>query len=93
VVFAQIAAEYAGRHWASGFAAVGIRADEANWESWPQNLIPRRFCAGTIEALSGVKLPIYYAIISDGAGYALEWCVVGLDRAWPYDPRCRLARP
>jgi hypothetical protein len=93
VVYARIAAEYPGRHWASGFAAVGIRAHEASWESWPQRLIPRRFCEGTIKALSGAKRPIYYAIIADGLSYELEWCVVGLDRAWPYDPRCRLARP
>lgn len=93
VVFNRIAAEYGVRHWASGFAAVGIRAHEASWESWPQHRIPRQFCAGTIKALSGAKRPIYYAIIADGPDYGLEWCVVGLDRTWPYDPRCRLARP
>jgi hypothetical protein len=92
VVFAQIGAEYRGRHWASGFAAVGIRAHEASWESWPQYM-PRRFCEGTIKSLSGAERPIYYAIIADGPGYELEWCVVGLDRGWPYDRRCRLARP
>jgi hypothetical protein len=93
VVYERIAAEYRSRHWASGFAAVGIRATEASWQSWPQHLIPRRFCQGTIQALSGAERPIYYAIIADGLSYELQWCVVGLDRAWPYDPRCRLARP
>jgi hypothetical protein len=92
-VFARIAAEYRGRHWASGFAAVAIGAHEADWVTWPQKRMPRRFCEGTIIALSRAELPIYYAIIADEPGYELAWCVVGLDHGWPYDQRCRLARP
>lgn len=92
-VFARIAAEYRGRHWASGFAAVAIRAREIHRKYWPYGDMPRRFCEGTLIAPSRDERPIYYAIIADGPGHEIEWCVVGLDRAWPYDPRCRLARP
>lgn len=105
-VFAQIRAEFGGRHW--GFGAVGIRGREVVREYWPQADMPRRFCEGAVKPLSGagrpgckyyspsyypVCYPIYYAIIANGPGYQLEWCVVGLDRAWPVDRRCLLARP
>lgn len=89
----RIAAEFGPRYWTSGLAADAIRAREASWESWPQDLIPRRFCAGTVRAPYDIERPIYYAIIADGASYWLEWCIVGLDRAWAYNPHCRLARP
>jgi hypothetical protein len=28
-----------------------------------------------------------------GASWGVEWCVVGLDRDWAYNPRCKMARP
>ena len=101
-VFAQIAAEYRGRHGVPDFTAVGIRARETPIrEYWPLTDMPRRFCEGIITPPSGAEhpsfhpsnYPIYYAIIANGPGYELEWCVVGLDRPWPMDQRCRLARP
>jgi hypothetical protein len=106
-VFAEIEAEFHGRHW--GFGAVRIDGSEVPRKKyWPQADMPRRFCEGTIKPLSGAKrpdchyvspsfypvcYPIYYAIIENGPSYQLEWCAVGLDRPWPVDPRCRLARP
>jgi hypothetical protein len=105
-VFARIGAEFSGRHWSVG--PVGIRGGEVTREYWPQADMPRRFCEGVVKPLSGaarpgckyhspsfypVCYPIYYAIIANGPSYELEWCAVGLDRAWPVDPRCRLARP
>ena len=27
------------------------------------------------------------------ASWGVEWCVVGLDRDWAYNPRCKMARP
>ena len=45
----------------------------------------------------GKRRQINYSIIEDGGllgvGYGVEWCVVGLDRNWAYNPRCRWARP
>jgi hypothetical protein len=107
-VFGQIAAEFLGRHSASGFGAVRIGGREVIRKYWPQADMPRRFCEGMVKPLSGAErldcryvspsyypvcYPIYYAIIANGPSYELEWCAVGLDRAWPVDPRCRLARP
>jgi hypothetical protein len=28
-----------------------------------------------------------------GAGQGVEWCVVGLDRNWAYNPKCKMALP
>jgi hypothetical protein len=107
-VFGQIAAEFLGRHSASGFGAVRVGGREVIRKYWPQADMPRRFCEGMVIPLSGaarldchyvspsyypVCYPIYYAIIANGPSYELKWCAVGLDRAWPVDPRCRLARP
>jgi hypothetical protein len=99
VVTARIDAEYRGRHWAGVIAPVFIlSARDTNPKYWPQADMPRRFCEAIITPPSGAgrpsyypkHYPIYYAIIADGQ---LEWCVVGLDRPWAYDQRCRLARP
>jgi hypothetical protein len=40
---------------------------------------------------------VHYSIIEDGAmigwHWGVEWCVVGIDRNWAYNPQCRMARP
>jgi hypothetical protein len=28
-----------------------------------------------------------------GMKWGVEWCVVGVDRNWAYNPQCRMARP
>jgi len=28
-----------------------------------------------------------------GTSYGVQWCVVGLDRNWAYNPQCKMARP
>jgi hypothetical protein len=28
-----------------------------------------------------------------GSTWGIEWCVVGLDRNWSYNPACKMARP
>jgi hypothetical protein len=103
-VLSQIAAEYRARHGASDLTAVGIfhaRTRKSTREYWPHSDMPRRFCEGTITPPSGAErlgfypseYPIYYAIIANPGSYEVEWCVVGLDHAWPIDRRCLLARP
>ena len=41
--------------------------------------------------------PVHFSIIEDGGfagfGQGVEWCVVGLDRNWAYNPACKAARP
>ncbi len=45
----------------------------------------------------GTRRPIYYGIGEDtgmiGMTWGVEWCVVGLDRNWAYNPNCKAARP
>ncbi len=61
------------------------------------NSIPRRFCSASAMLNDGHVHKVHYSIIEDGgfAGYGsgVEWCMVGLDRNWAYNPACRAARP
>ena len=45
----------------------------------------------------GVRRPVHYSIAEDlgaiGATWGVEWCVVGLDRNWAYNPLCKIAGP
>jgi hypothetical protein len=45
----------------------------------------------------GKPRTVNFSIIEDGGiasiGNGLEFCVVGLDRNWAYNPACRMARP
>jgi hypothetical protein len=45
----------------------------------------------------GREHAVHYWIGEDtsmlGMGPGVEWCVVGLDRDWAYNPACRAAKP
>ncbi len=91
-------AEKEGRFWESGLQIVGFeKVREIAFRPWVADAIPRRFCSATALVSDGKKRPIYYSIIEDagiiGASWGVEWCVVGLDRNWAYNPSCRMARP
>ena len=64
---------------------------------WAAQAIPRRFCRAEVIVSDGIKRPIYYSIIEDfgfaSIGWGVEWCVVGLDRNWAYNPSCKMAKP
>ena len=70
---------------------------ETAFRPWAANTIPRRFCSGVVEVSDGRKHVIHYSIAEDlgmiGATWGVEWCVVGLDRNWAYNPACQMARP
>jgi len=59
--------------------------------------IPRRFCKAVALVSDGKKRPVNYWIGEDtgmiGMTWGVEWCVVGLDRNWAYNPRCKMATP
>jgi hypothetical protein len=63
---------------------------------WNDQTIPRRFCSGKA-MVDGRWHAVYFSIIEDGGIIGLtwdvDWCVVGYDRNWAYNPRCRMARP
>jgi hypothetical protein len=70
---------------------------ETAFRPWAANAIPRRYCSGLIEVSDGSKHAIHYAIIEAngviGESWGVEWCVIGLDRNWAYNPACKMARP
>ena len=87
-----------GRFWNSSLKIVGFESiREIAWEPWQSDTIPRRFCTASVLISDGKRHVINYSIIEDGGmigfGYGIEWCVVGLDRNWAYNPACRWARP
>jgi hypothetical protein len=87
-----------GRFWNSSLTIVNIEnIRETAFRPWAENTIPRRFCSGVATVSDGVKRPVHYVIAEDlgmiGATFGVEWCVVGLDRNWSFNPACKMARP
>jgi hypothetical protein len=64
---------------------------------WAAGTIPRRYCTATALVSDGKKHAVNYWIGEDtgmiGMTWGVEWCVVGLDRNWAYNPRCKMAKP
>src|SRR5579871_3499831 len=87
-----------GSYWNSALQIVGFEnIREIAWEPWSSGTIPRRFCTASVLVSDGKRHQINYSIIEDGgiigSTWGVEWCVVGLDRNWAYNPSCRMARP
>jgi hypothetical protein len=59
--------------------------------------IPRRFCTGRALVSDGKWRVVRYSIVEDGgmisASWGVDWCVVGVDRNWAYNPACQEAAP
>jgi hypothetical protein len=87
-----------GRYWNSSLQIIGFEnVHEIAFRPWAEGTIPRRFCSATALISDGVKRKLNYSIGEDtgflGVSPGVEWCVVGLDRNWAYNPACRMARP
>jgi hypothetical protein len=87
-----------GRFWNSALTIQGYEeVREVAFRPWASNAIPRRFCTALALVSDGLKHPVHYAIGETtgmiGAGFGVEWCVVGLDRNWAFNPACKMARP
>jgi hypothetical protein len=97
----RIIADFAtkeSRFWNSDLQIVGIEnIRQTAYLPWAAQSIPRRFCSGTVLINDGRRHAIYYSIASGtgmiGATWGVNFCVVGLDRNWAYNPACRAARP
>ena len=86
------------RFWNSDLKIVGFQdLREVSFMPWASGTIPRRFCSGSALISDGTFHRIDYVIAEDtgiiGATWGVEWCVVGLDRNWAYNPACKMARP
>ena len=91
-------AEKESRFWNSNLQILGYeRVRQIAYSPWAPGTIPRRFCTATALVSDGRKHAVNFWIGEDtgmiGAGWGVEWCVVGLDRNWAYNPRCKMARP
>ena len=91
-------AEKEAGFWQSTLTIVGFQqVRETAFRSWAPNAIPRRFCSAVALVSDGLRHPIHYSIGEDagwlGVTWGVEWCLVGLDRNWAYNPGCKMARP
>jgi hypothetical protein len=91
-------AEKEGRFWNSDLQILGFeRVRQIAFRPWASGAIPRRFCSATALVSDGRKHRVNYSFGEDtgfaGATWGVEWCVVGLDRNWAYNPRCKMALP
>ena len=64
---------------------------------WESDNIPRRFCTAQVAISDGKVRTMNFSVIEDGGfasiGEGVEFCIVGLDRNWAFNPACRMARP
>jgi hypothetical protein len=87
-----------GRFWNSGLQIVEFdRIREVAFRPWADGTIPRRYCTARAHVSDGRWRPVRYSIVEDGgiigATWGVEWCVVGVDRNWAYNPACKVAGP
>lgn len=91
-------AEKEGKFWNSALQIVSIhKIRQVAFRPWAEHTIPRRFCSARAMISDGAERTMNFSIGEDtgpiGASWGVEWCVVGLDRNWAYNPRCRMALP
>ncbi|HEY7664155.1 MAG TPA: hypothetical protein VH934_13645 [Xanthobacteraceae bacterium] len=85
-------------YWATDLRIITFaKIRETAFRPWAANSIPRRFCSGLVQVSDGRTHAIHYWIGEDtgmiGASWGVEWCIVGLDRNWAYNPACKMAMP
>ena len=101
VALGQIASGFEQKeseYWNSKLEIVHFdRVREIAYSPWAPGTIPRRYCSALALVSDGRRHAVYYWIGEDtgfaGASWGVEWCVVGLDRNWAYNPACKMARP
>jgi hypothetical protein len=87
-----------GRFWNSNLRIVEFaKVRETAFRPWAPQTIPRRYCSALATTSDGVRRVVHYSIAEDmgmiGMTWGVEWCVVGTDRNWAYNPGCEMARP
>jgi hypothetical protein len=87
-----------GRFWNSDLRITDFdQIKEVANSPWADGTIPRRFCSGRAQTSDGQWRTVRYSIVEDsgmiGAHWGVQWCVVGVDRNWAYNPDCKAAGP
>ena len=97
----KVAARFAEKErmfWNSTLEITGFeKVREIAFRPWESGNIPRRFCTAQAAISDGKVRTVNFSLIEDGGfasiGTGVEFCVIGLDRNWAYNPACRMARP
>ena len=84
--------------WNSALQIVGYdQVREVAFRPWQSDNIPRRYCTARAMLNDGRPRTVRFSIIEDGglASFSdgVEFCVVGLDRNWAFNPACKAAGP
>ncbi len=90
--------EKESRFWDSNLRILNFAdVHETAFRPWSAQVATRRFCSAEAQISDGVRRPVHFSIEFGmgeiGATWGVQWCVVGLDRNWAYNPSCRMARP
>jgi len=91
-------AEKERRFWNSDLIIISYaNVHEVAYSPWAPGTIPRRYCRAEADVSDGRRHRVNFWIGEDtsfdGIGAGVEWCVVGLDRNWAYNPACKMALP
>jgi hypothetical protein len=100
-VLGRVSSDFADKEstfWNSSLQIVGYdHVRETAFRPWQSDNIPRRYCTANAMLNDGKARVVHFSIIEDGGiasfGEGVEFCVVGLDRNWAFNPACRAARP
>ena len=87
-----------GRFWNSDLSITDFdQIKEVAYRPWADGTVPRRFCSGRAQTSDGQWRTVRFSIVEDGgmigAHWGVQWCVVGVDRNWAYNPDCKAAGP
>jgi len=90
--------EKESRFWNSDLQIMNFaQVRETAFRPWSAQVATRRFCSAHAQVSDGVWRPVHFSIEAGmgeiGATWGVQWCVVGLDRNWAYNPSCRMAKP
>lgn len=73
------------------------RVQQTAWRPWGLDMIPRRYCTGTVIVSDGYRHKVNFSIREDlgfiGMGWSADFCVDGFDRHYAYAPHCKQAAP
>ena len=83
--------EKEGKFWNSKLYITGFtHVREIAFRPWESGNIPRRYCTAQVAISDGKVRTMNFSIIEDGGfasiGAGVEFCVVGLDRNWAFNP-------